>query len=208
MHPSIASSLIVVAVAACATNGEEVDESAPSAEVAVDTAPRPMPSPQARDTEPWMLLPARVDAPGEWTAGTVVGGREGAGVQTLAEARVGHHPELDRFVLEFAGDTIPRYRVEYVDEPIRACGSGHVVPVAGDGFLSISLSSARAHDERGRPTVRKRALEPSYELLRQATLVCDFEAEVRWVLGVASPERFRVLELEKPTRLVVDVRND
>ncbi|MBA4159064.1 MAG: hypothetical protein H0X65_16535, partial [Gemmatimonadetes bacterium] len=46
-----------------------------------------------------------------------------------------------------------------------------------------------------------------YPVLKQLTLICDFEAQVEWVLGVSSPNRFRVIELHEPARLVVDVRH-
>jgi len=43
--------------------------------------------------------------------------------------------------------------------------------------------------------------------VKELISTCDFEAEVEWVAGVASPNRYRVLELRNPTRLVVDIKH-
>lgn len=127
----------------------------------------------------------------------------------LKSVRSARHPGFDRVVLEFEGRELPSYHVEYVDRPIRRCGSGQVVEVAGDGWLRLRLDPAAAHDEQGRATVAERDRQRKLRLgvLRELVLTCDYEGYVVWVLGVASPNRYRVLELAHPPRLVVDVRH-
>jgi hypothetical protein len=120
---------------------------------------------------------------------------------------VARNEGFDRFVLEFMGDELPSYHVEYVDKPVRQCGSGDAVHVAGDGWLLIRLQPARAHDDDGRPTLEQRSARPVLPVVIETRLLCDFEAHVEWVLGVSAPNRFRVLELSKPARLVIDVRS-
>ncbi len=44
-------------------------------------------------------------------------------------------------------------------------------------------------------------------MLQELELTCDFEAEVTWVFGNAKPNKYRVMELREPTRLVVDVQH-
>ena len=56
-------------------------------------------------------------------------------------------------------------------------------------------------------TVQDRNRRPNLTNLRQLVLTCDFEAQVAWVLGLGSPNPYRVMELENPARLVVDVRH-
>ena len=145
----------------------------------------------------------------EWTAGI----RESPAPQIqpviLEEVRTGAQEGFDRVVLEFRGDALPGYHIEYIDRPVRECGSGRMVPLAGDGWLSIRVHPARAHEldgEEARSTIGERERAPELPLLQELTLTCDFEGEVEWVLGVRSPNRYRVLELREPTRLVVDVR--
>jgi hypothetical protein len=38
-------------------------------------------------------------------------------------------------------------------------------------------------------------------------LTCDFEGKVVFVLGLVSKKPYRVVELQNPTRLVVDVKH-
>jgi len=129
-------------------------------------------------------------------------------VATLVGVETGRHPTFDRIVFTFAGADPPGYHLEYVDRPVRRCGSGEPVELPGDGWLEVRLEPAAAHDEEGRPTVGERRLEPAHPMVREAVLTCDFEAVVTWVLAVESPNRYRVLELEEPSRLAVDVRHE
>lgn len=137
----------------------------------------------------------------EWTAGTTAG-RGSYGV--LRSVRTARNEGFDRVVFEFQG-AIPAHRVEYVDRPVRKCGSGDATRVAGDGWLRVRFTPAQAHTDDGRPTVTQRERSLSLPVLREIELTCDFEGEVTWVIGVASPNRYRVLTLSGPARLVVDV---
>jgi hypothetical protein len=142
----------------------------------------------------------------EGTAGIVEKRRDGVAPALLRDVRTARHDGFDRVVFEFEGDTIPGYHVEYIDRPVRQCGSGEPVPVAGDGWLLVRTTPANAHTEAGQPTIRERKRNLDLPNLKEIELICDFEAEVSWVLGLASPNRFRVLELSNPSRLVVDVK--
>ena len=77
--------------------------------------------------------------------------------------------------------------------------------LAGQGWLAVQLTPAQAYDDRGRATVRDRDRTPRLPLVRQLKLTCDFEGDVTWTLGVARPNRYRVMELSNPARLVVDI---
>jgi hypothetical protein len=125
----------------------------------------------------------------------------------LKEVRAAAHENFDRVVFEFEGAEMPSYRIEYVDKPVRACGSGDVVPLKGDGWLQIRFNNAAAHTEDGQPSVKNRAQSPNLKIIKEMKLTCDFEAEVEWVLGVASPNKYRFIELKNPTRLAVDIKH-
>ncbi len=129
------------------------------------------------------------------------------GAVMLSDVRSAMHPNYDRVVFEFAGAQIPSYRIEYIDKPVRACGSGDVVPFQGDAWLSVLFTGANAHTEAGEPTIKDRTRSPNLTIVKDLKLICDFEAEVEWVLGVSSPNKYRVLELKNPARLVVDIRH-
>ena len=112
----------------------------------------------------------------------------------------------DRVVFELAGDTPPGYRLQYAAGPVRSCGSGDVVSVAGRERLVLHLEPARAHDDQGNPLPRERQLMFGLPSVREAKLVCDFEGQVEWVLGVTRRAPYRVTELTGPARLLLDVK--
>ena len=188
---------------ACTGSAPDQTESNSTAEPTVEMAPDTV-APVVDTTAPADPAPT----PGEWTAGIVEKTQNVTGAALLLDARVAENEGFDRLVLEFEGDIMPSYHVEYIDRPIRQCGSGEEISVAGDGWLSVRLEPANAHTEEGQPTVQERSSMPGLPVVRQLTLICDFEAQVEWVLGVSSPNRYRVMELSEPARLIVDVRHE
>ena len=110
----------------------------------------------------------------------------------------------DRVVFELAGDSAPGYRVEYAAGPVRSCGSGDVVSVAGRERLVVHLEPARAHDDQGNPVPTQRDLVPGLPAVREVKLVCDFEGQLEWVLGLPAKQPYRVTELAG--RLLLDVK--
>lgn len=131
--------------------------------------------------------------------------RSGIQPALLRAVRTGRHESFDRVVFEFEGNAIPGYQIEYVDKPVRNCGEGAVVPISGDGFLMIRLQPSNAHTDAGQPSVQNRQQSPNLPVLKELKLICDFEADVQWILGLGSPNRYRVMELTNPSRLVVDI---
>ena len=123
----------------------------------------------------------------------------------LAAIRTGTHGKFDRVVFEFSGSAMPGYHIEYIDKPVRSCGSGEVVPLAGDAWLEIRMTPAAAHTEQGQPTIKTRSFSPNLPIVKELKSTCDFEADVAWVAGVSTPNEYRVLELKDPARLVVDI---
>jgi hypothetical protein len=124
-----------------------------------------------------------------------------------AYVRSAKHEGFDRVVFEFLGDQLPSYKIEYIDKPVRACGSGDVVPFAGDAWLSVRFTGAQAHAPEGDATipVKDRTQSPNLTVVRDLKMICDFEGEVEWVLGNSKPNKYRILELKNPARLVVDI---
>jgi hypothetical protein len=176
--------------------------------VADDTSPGPITG-DARGPEPdgARLPEGPADTAGAWTIGPTRVEREPTAVATLVAVRTARNDGFDRVVLDFGRGPVPSYRIAYIDRPVRQCGSGDPVPVAGDGWLSIEVEPARAHTEEGQATIDDRRRSPDLPVLAALVLTCDFEAQVEWVAGVRSPEPYRVLELGDPSRLVVDIRH-
>src|SRR5690606_28110133 len=124
---------------------------------------------------------------------------------TLVAVRTAAHDSFDRIVFEF-DERVPGFHIEYIDRPVRKCGSGKATQLAGDGWLEVRMYPANAHTEEGRPTVAERERRPNLPVLSELELTCDFEAVVTWVFGVESPNRYQVRELNNPPRLIVDVQ--
>ncbi|MFO7179178.1 MAG: hypothetical protein DIU78_010805 [Pseudomonadota bacterium] len=141
-----------------------------------------------------------------WTAGILELSGTKSGVSELVGLRAARHDDFDRVVFEFRGAR-PGARLEYVDRPVRRCGSGEPTEIAGDGWLSVRFEPAAAHTEEGVATIAPRERKLDLPIVREIELTCDFEAMVTVVLGTAKPNRFRVLELDAPPRIVVDVRH-
>lgn len=128
--------------------------------------------------------------------------RADAPVAVLREVRAAGQQGFDRVVFEL--DAMPGYRIGYVDQPVQ-CGSGEPVELAGAARLQVQLLPAQAHTEAGEPTVPPRERHLDLPVLKELESTCDFEADVTWVLGLASRRPYRVQELANPARLVVDV---
>ena len=209
-----------VVFAACANPPADRAEeaAAPEAAAAPDGAVAPAPAgtasqptpaaPPAEEGGRAVAPPAPAAGPQDgWTAGNTTRASRAAGAPTLMAVRSARQPGYDRTVFEFDGDALPGYHIEYVDRPVRQCGSGDTVPLPGDAWLQIRFEPANAHTEEGRPTVADRDQSPDLALLKRLRLICDFEAQVEWVLALAAPNPYRVLELSGPTRLVLDVQH-
>ena len=51
--------------------------------------------------------------------------------------------------------------------------------------------------------------ETSYQCanLKHLSITCDFESDLTFVVGVNAKKPYRVIELQNPTRLVVDIKH-
>jgi hypothetical protein len=167
------------------------------------------PTPAGADTTPAARpTPAPTPAPGPqeaWTASATDRVRTMSGPVVLGDLRVGVNAGFDRVVLEFEGGSVPGYRVEYTDD-VSQCGSGERVRLAGDRMLAITLRGTQAHDERGQATVQPRERRLQMPVIKAYEFSCDFEGVTQVALGLASGNRYRVTELQNPTRLIVDVQ--
>lgn len=165
---------------------------------------QPAPAPAIDDTSP----PAQ---PGEDLPSPTIGASRsdvtstGPETPILRAVRTGRHDGFDRLVFEFDQPGLPQWDIEYVDRPVRDCGTGDPVPVAGDAWLQIRFHGAHAHTPQGQPTSGAPRQPQDLPNLRELVRICDFEAEVTWIAGVAMPTAYTPRVLAGPSRLVVDI---
>lgn len=126
------------------------------------------------------------------------------GTVLLREVRTGDQPTFDRVVFEFKGPKLPDYDVKYVRSPVH-CGSGLPVEVDGSVYLQVRFTPAQAHNEAGASTVPFLQRKVRLPVVKEVRAICDFEADVTWVVGLAARKEYRVMELEGPPRLVIDI---
>jgi hypothetical protein len=136
---------------------------------------------------------------------------DGTGTALLRAVRVGRNEGFERIVFEFEGTSMPGYRVQWVDGPILADGSGETVEVAGDAYLEMVMDPASGVDLSA-PQLTivydgpdRIAVADQTELITDLVRTGDFESVLTWVAGTTEKVPFRVLRLSEPTRVVVDL---
>jgi len=126
----------------------------------------------------------------------------------LTAVRMAGHDGFDRMVLEFS-DHVPGYTIGYRPLPAREDASGFEIPLPGAGaLLQMSLTRATSAGWGGGPRtyLGPWSLSGNTGSVTEFKSAGDFEAVLTWVAGVRVQEPFRVLVLDGPPRLVVDVQ--
>jgi hypothetical protein len=206
-----------MALAACQGQRPQDDER-PAADTQVDSSAaqanaQPVDSgngasvpPAAADTVPAPARPAQ-DTLFAGTTEPLHRTRTAPPVAVLSDVRAAAHGVYDRVVFEFASEPLPGYHIEYASGPVYQCGSGDEVNVAAAARLVVRLEPAQAHDDRGNVTITERQRTLALPIVKELVILCDFEAQVEWVAGLAARAPYRVTELSAPPRLVLDVRH-
>lgn len=123
----------------------------------------------------------------------------------LSAIRVGRHVGFDRVVFEFAG-TMPSYDVRYRGVATMT-SSGMPMPLRGVTALVVRMRACTARVPPDGPdaTFYGQRTNVRYPTLRAVGYGGEFEGLSAFGLGVAGRTGFRVLELDHPTRLAIDV---
>jgi hypothetical protein len=127
----------------------------------------------------------------------------------IADVRTAGHAGYDRVVIEFDGVVVPTYRVAYTattgpfyDIP------GDVVTIDGTAFIDVWLQGTSrvdmADDYTPVYTGPTRVLSDT-EVVTEVVEMEDFEANVHWLIGLRSKERFVVWTMDSPSRLIIDI---
>jgi hypothetical protein len=200
----------VRALALCAvlaaTAGCPADDDAPPLDADAPTAPGPGVDPD----EPGAPAdPGDPDAPPFEGAVEPVEARMDGGMAVVDGVRHARRQGYDRVVFDFR-ERRPGYRVEYVSRPVRECASGREVQVRGDAILMVRMHPAQGYEQAAGerlPTVQETDRRLDLPRILHLREVCNHLGTVEWVIGLAARGPYRVLALDGPPRLVVDVRD-
>jgi len=185
--------VVTVILLGCAPDPQEPEVDAAIPDVTEDPA-----GPTPRE-------PPTADPPFEDFEGTtdpIVVRTERVDPITLSDVRASSREAHNRVVFEFQGNELPGYEIGYLERTPRDCETGRVVDLAGDRHLGVRFSPAGAEDEGA----VAHHTGDGFPVVRSSRMICDRENAVEWAIGVTETAPYRVLELEDPVRLVVDLR--
>lgn len=198
--------VLLLGAAACGS------EDAPDAEVEVIPA-----GPPARDTmsdsslqgiaaeELVLALP--------WTTGRMNrAAAPGQAQRTIESVLLLSGEGFDRFLVTFRSDapSFPGYTLDYIDGPAQDCAadpSESSFDSSGEYYLQLTLSAVRGHEDDGTNTSGPREIRGGSQHVMAAHKTCDFEGTVEWVFDLSDRHAYRILELQGPSRLLIDIQH-
>jgi hypothetical protein len=177
--------------------------------VASPESAAPVPSPTPGGVVPGPAAPSAA-LPGGGTAEVRVE-RDGGPTGYLTGVRLARQEGFDRLVLEFTDtDRVPGYTVGYQPLPVRADGSGDVVPTPGatrSVMITVRPASGYRMESASATYTGPRSITADTAVVTQAVAAGDFEAVLNWGVGLRAETPFRVTEMTGPPRLVVDFQH-
>jgi hypothetical protein len=123
----------------------------------------------------------------------------------LAAVRAASHPGYDRVVFQFEGTKVPAYRIGYVRKITLGETDDQFLTLEGDALIEATFQGTASDGYRPGTQTIPDTLTPALPQVRQLGLAEDWEGVVRIGIGLDHRAGFRVLELTRPVRVVVDV---
>jgi hypothetical protein len=137
--------------------------------------------------------------------GPATGALASAPTPVLTAISAAHHGHYDQLVFQFTGALPAHHSARYVSQ-LPSGGSGSPVSVAGSALLLVSFSPAGGQDSGGSvaygPSQRTYALPD----VIQVVTVADHQNVIKFGVGLARREPFRMLVLAQSHQVVIDVR--
>jgi hypothetical protein len=128
-------------------------------------------------------------------------------VANIVDVRIGSHSGFDRVVFEFEQGT-PELTLSRAEPPFVSDGSGLPVEVDGASFLALVMRGGSKQTDEGTssydgPTDFADGGPALVHLVEGG----DFERQSTWYFGLAAEDCVRVLLLDDPHRLVIDIEH-
>jgi len=128
-------------------------------------------------------------------------------VANIIDVRVGTHVGYDRVVFEFDQGT-PELTLDRAEPPFTQDGSGLPIEVDGSSFLGLVMRGGTKQTDAGTSSYQGSTdIAAGFPALVHLIEAGDFERQSTWYLGLTGDACVRVLLLEGPPRLVIDVEH-
>lgn len=129
------------------------------------------------------------------------------GVANIVDVRVGTHDGYDRVVFEFEQGT-PELTLDRAEPPFTEDASGLPMEVDGDAFVGLRMRGGTKQTDAGTSSYDGPTdISPGFPALVHLIEGGDFERQSTWYLGLSGESCVRVLLLDAPPRLVIDVEH-
>lgn len=197
--------IFLVILAACTTASPDASPTAPASPPAATPAPA---SPSAGPSDVPTSEPIPSEELTDFTCDLpIVEQATVAETANYTDVRVGEHDGYDRFVIEFEQGT-PEFTVDRAQPPYQQEGSGLELEVDGASVLRLTLRGGTARTESGESSYDgPREFRPAFPQIVHVVHGGDFEAQTTLYLGLTSEACVRVMLLDGPPRLVIDVEH-
>ena len=128
-------------------------------------------------------------------------------IANIVDVRYATHPDYDRVVFEFEQGT-PELTLDRATPPFTQDASGEPIAVDGDSFLRLTMRGGTRQTDEGTSSFDGPTdFDPGLPTLVDLVQGGDFERQSTWYLGMGSEACARVLLLDGPPRLVIDVEH-
>ena len=125
---------------------------------------------------------------------------------TLHSVAIAGGEGFDRATFELGTDTpFPGYRIVWNEVATSMCGEEAAPDLGPTPVLLVQFKPATAREDSGRPTVAQSSRLPGLPAIAAARQLCDDKDHLVWALGAPDSTTFRLVELRRPRRLVVDL---
>ena len=153
------------------------------------------------------LEPIPSDELGEFSCDLPVVEDPTVAIANITDVRYATHPDYDRVVFEFEQGT-PELTLDTATPPFTQDASGEPITVEGESFLRLTMRGGTRQTDEGTssfdgPTDFDPALPTLVDLVQGG----DFERQSTWYLGLAAEACVRVILLDGPPRVVIDVEH-
>lgn len=129
------------------------------------------------------------------------------GIANIVDVRVGTHEGYDRVVFEFEQGT-PELTLDRAEPPFVQDGSGLPIEVDGDSVLGLVMRGGTKQTDAGTSSYDGSTdIAPDFPALVHLIEGGDLERQSTWYLGLTGEPCVRVLLLEGPPRLLIDIEH-